>query len=38
MDGNCMGEFIPIARVELAAEDIKAAVDVLKSGSLVQGR
>ena len=33
-----MGEFIPIARVELAAEDIEAAVDVLKSGSLVQGR
>jgi perosamine synthetase len=33
-----MGDFIPIARVELTAEDIEAAVEVLKSGSLVQGR
>jgi len=33
-----MGEFIPIAKVELADEDIDAAVEVLRSGSLVQGR
>jgi len=33
-----MGEFIPIAKVELAAEDIEAAVEILRSGNLVQGR
>lgn len=33
-----MAEFIPIAKVELSDAEIQAAVEVLKSGRLVQGR
>ncbi len=36
--GGPIKSFIPVAKVELSADEIEAAVEVLKSGYIIQGR